>query len=59
MVTKQAAVMAYSDLFIIAALLASLGIISAIMIRDIPKNNETIEAEGEEEPVSAATHLNA
>ena len=40
MVTKQAAVMAYSDLFKIAALLASLGVIAAIMIRNIPKDDE-------------------
>lgn len=35
--SKQAAVMAYNDLFQIAALLASLGIIAAFLIRDIPK----------------------
>jgi EmrB/QacA subfamily drug resistance transporter len=56
MVTKQAAVMAYSDLFKIAALLASLGIIASTMIRNIPKNNETSEIEGEKEPVPAAIH---
>lgn len=37
LVAKQAAVMAYGDLFQIAALLASLGVIAAVLIRDIPK----------------------
>lgn len=40
MVAKQAAVMAYGDLFQIAALLASLGVIAAFLIRDIPKRKD-------------------
>lgn len=57
MVAKQAAVMAYSDLFIIAALLASLGIIAATMMRNIPKVSESSEiTDDEQEPVPTAIH---
>ncbi|MDR7865743.1 MAG: DHA2 family efflux MFS transporter permease subunit [Sporomusaceae bacterium] len=37
MVAKQAAVMAYADVFQIAALFAVLGVLAALLIRDIPK----------------------
>lgn len=55
MVSKQAAVMAYGDLFQIAALLASMGVIAALLIRDIPKAN-TGATEGDKESVPAAIH---
>lgn len=56
MVAKQAAVMAYSDLFQIAALLAGLGVIAAILIQDIPKVSAGNLGEDDKKSVSVAIH---
>jgi EmrB/QacA subfamily drug resistance transporter len=56
MVSKQAAVMAYSDIFQIAALLASLGVIAALLIRNIPKVDDRRVIEDDKEPIPTAIH---
>ncbi|HWR44546.1 DHA2 family efflux MFS transporter permease subunit [Sporomusa sp.] len=56
MVSKQAAVMAYGDLFQIAAFLASLGVIAALLIRDIPKVGAGKAIEADEESIPVAIH---
>jgi hypothetical protein len=37
MITRQAAVMAYGDVFRIVALLAALGVLAAMLIREAPR----------------------
>lgn len=54
-VAKQAAVMAYDDVFRIAALLAGVGVIAAMFIRDGTKANEVNMEDADEEPVEIVT----
>jgi Na+/melibiose symporter-like transporter len=56
MIAKQAAIMAYGDVFQIAAVLASLGVIAALMIRNNPKAVQNQTATNSQEPVPAVNH---
>lgn len=57
MISKQAAVMAYSDVFQIAAVLAGFGVVAAMLIRDIPKaNDKKSVADAEQKSVPAVIH---
>lgn len=56
MIAKQAAIMAYGDVFQIAAVLASLGVIAALMIRSQPKAAQDQTATLPQEPVPAVNH---
>jgi hypothetical protein len=55
MVTRQAAVMAYGDVFQIVALLAVIGVLAAFLIREAPPKPALITDKEVGEPVPAAS----
>jgi hypothetical protein len=56
MISKQAAVMAYGDVFQIVALLAALGVLAATLIKDAPQKPRPENTETPGEPVPVPTN---